>query len=231
MQLVDPDILAEARTGSPGLLGTALALGLLLWLLGTRGYRFWVVLVTTVAAGYFGLRNGPTYGMQPLVAGLLLGLAAGALALALARMAVFAVGGIAALGLRQALAPGWDEPLVCFLAGGLIGVCFFRLWISVLASFTGSMILFHAGLALADHLGFADSAGLVKTQGPLLSWACLATAALGFLIQFLLERLRRARKAAREREEEEEEELEVRHRSSQAKSKAWWSRGKGRKAG
>jgi len=227
MQLIDPDILAEARTGSPGLLGAALALGLLLWLLGTRGYRFWVVVVTTVAAGYYGLRNGPAYGMQPLVAGLLLGMAAGALALALARVAVFAAGGIAALALRQGLAPGWDEPLVCFLAGGLVGVCLFRLWISALASFTGALILFHAGLALADRLGLVDSASVVQTQETVLSWACLITAALGFLVQFLLERRSRARKAAREEEEEEEE----RYRSSHAKSKPWWSRGKGRKAG
>jgi hypothetical protein len=227
MQLLAPEILEEARNLSPQLTGAALALGLLLWLFGSRGYRFWVVLVTTLAAGVYGLQYGPAYGMQPLVAGLLLALAAGTLALALARVAVFAVGGLAALGIRHLLAPGWDEPLVCFLAGGLAGVCLFRLWITVLSSLTGTLLMAYAGLCLADKMGLGDAAAVARNNGPLLNAVCGISAVLGFLTQILLERRRRARQAERKKKEAEALAEERRPRPPAPKP-PWWALGQKR---
>src|SRR5262249_12085001 len=95
MQLVVPEILDEARGFSVAVSVTALVMGLSLWLIGWRSHRFWIVLGTTIGAGVWGLSSGPIYGTPGLVAGLLLALAAGALALALVRVVAFAAGGLA----------------------------------------------------------------------------------------------------------------------------------------
>src|SRR5260370_1371229 len=71
MQLLAPDILSEARELSLPLVLTGLGVGLMIWLLGWQAHRFWLVLVTTVGAGVFGLYSGPANGTQPLVAGVL----------------------------------------------------------------------------------------------------------------------------------------------------------------
>ena len=84
MALLAPDILEEARGLSVAVSVSGLVLGLLLWLLGWRGHRFWIVLAATVSAGVAGLSMGPSYGASPELAGLLLAIAAGVLALALA---------------------------------------------------------------------------------------------------------------------------------------------------
>src|SRR6266849_4882114 len=86
VQLVAPDILAEARGLPTALSGTGVAFGLLLWALGWRLHRFWIVLATTVIAGVYGLASGTAPGVQPLVVALLLAVAAGMLALPLARV-------------------------------------------------------------------------------------------------------------------------------------------------
>src|SRR5436189_773433 len=116
MQFLAPDILDAARQVSLGVSGTGCAVGLLLWLTGWYGHRFWIVLGSTVVAGVAGLLLGPAHGMQPLVAGLLFAIAAGVLALALVRVIVFAAGGAAVcVACRGLLPAGWDGPLACFL--------------------------------------------------------------------------------------------------------------------
>src|SRR5262249_35799008 len=135
MHLLSPDILTEARSLSYGLLSAGLAAGLMLWLLGWWGHRFWIVLIATVGGGVFGLNAGPNYGLQPAVAGLLLAVSAGVLALTLVRLFAWAAGGFAAWMLVHALAPLWDQPYLCFLAGGLIGLLLFRFWTMALTSF------------------------------------------------------------------------------------------------
>ena len=77
MQLLAPDILEEARGLSPLLSGTGLGIGFLLWSFGGRTHRFWLAMSVTLTAGLLGLTLGKQYGMQPLVAGLLLAVSAG----------------------------------------------------------------------------------------------------------------------------------------------------------
>src|SRR4029077_18341819 len=89
MVLIAPAVPQCCPELSLGLLIFGLVIGLLLWLLGGWGHRFCIVLVTTLVAGVGGLYYGPQWGLQPLVAGLLLGVAAGALALALVRVLIF----------------------------------------------------------------------------------------------------------------------------------------------
>src|SRR5262245_43255415 len=119
MHLLDPEVLDLTRQLSPAILVTAGLLGLFLWLFGAYSHRFWLAASVTVAAGVAGLYVGPGFGVQPLVAALLLALAAGVLCLALARIALFVAGGLAALMLVRWMSVGWNE-FVCFLVGGLL---------------------------------------------------------------------------------------------------------------
>ena len=128
MQVLDPEILGEFQGLSANVTVPAFALGFLIWLLGWRGHRFWIVLAATVTAGLIGLDAGPSWGSQRLVAGLLLAVAAGTLALSLVRVVAFAAGGAAGWLIVHALAPQWNDPLVCFLGGGILGLLLYRLW-------------------------------------------------------------------------------------------------------
>ena len=153
MHLLAPDILDVAKDLPVAVMASALGVGLLLVVTGWAWHRFWIVLVTTVVAGVTGLNIGPSYGMKPLVAGLLLAIAGGQLALALVRVVVFAAVGIAAAMIVHSFAPAnWDIPLGCFLAGGLLGLLLFRLWTMVLTSFAGSVLMGYAILCLLDRM-------------------------------------------------------------------------------
>jgi hypothetical protein len=194
MQLVAPDILEEARLLSPLLSTAGLVIGSLLWSLGGRTHRFWLAMSVTLTAGVLGLALGKDYGMQPLVAGLLMAVSAGALALSLVRILLFAAGGLAALGLLHSVAPTWDEPIAVFLVGGLVGVFLYRFWIITFSSLIGSLLVVYSTLALFDRLHMVDSVALTRNNGPLLNWGCAALVALGILVQFLVAR-RQQRKA------------------------------------
>ena len=187
MQLLAPDILEEARSLSPFLSGAGVFLGFLLWSFGGRTHRFWLAMSVTLAAGLLGLVHGKEYGMQPLVAGLLLAVSAGALALSLVRILLFAAGGLAALGVMQVLAPAWDEPIAIFLVGGLIGVVLYRFWIATFSSVVGSLLMAYSALALLDRLHRMDSVAWTEKNGPLLNWGCVSLIVTGVLVQFLLE--------------------------------------------
>ena len=198
MQFVAPEILESARGLSLPLTAVGLVLGVLLWLTGWWAHRFWIVLVATLAAGLFGLAKGPVLRVQPLLAGLLLAVAAGVLALALVRVVAFAAGGIACWLSVQALAPApWHEPLVCFLAGGLVGLLLFRWWTMALTSFVASVVMAFFGLLLADNLGKLDAVAVSTQQRVLLNWACGAVGFVGFGAQYMLERRRTKRRAGR----------------------------------
>jgi len=194
MLLIAPDIVQECRDLSIALLAFGWLIGLLLWLLGSWGHRFCIVLVTTLVAGVAGLSYGPPLGMQPLVAGLLLGVAAGALALALARVLVFIGVGFLALFLARVLAPGWDEPVACFVAGGLLGVLLFQFWVMALASLGGTLLMAYATLGMVARLSKGDVVAWVEKNWMLLNWASGAVVVLGILMQLLV--LRRKAKLA-----------------------------------
>jgi hypothetical protein len=196
MHLVVPDILQEARELPVVLLLSALAVGLFLWLLGGRNHRFWLALALTLAAGLCGLRFGQSYGMQPLVAGLLLAVSTGALALSLIRILLFGSGGCLAVLLLHSTFPDWDETAACFLVGGLVSVLLYKFWVVVLSSLVGTLLLSYSGLCLLARFGKINTVAWAEKNGPLLDW-CLATlAVLGLMAQFLLERRRQRKKNA-----------------------------------
>jgi hypothetical protein len=193
MQLLAPEILEEARQLPLWISGAGLTIGFLLWALGGRTHRFWLAMSVTLTAGLLGLTHGREYGMQPLVAGLLLAISAGALALSLVRILLFAAGGLAALALIHAVAAGWDEPIAIFLVGGLLGVLLYRFWITTFSSLVGALLMAYSALALLDRLHMVNSVAWTQKNGPLLNWGCASLVVMGVLVQFLLERRRRRR--------------------------------------
>jgi MFS family permease len=230
MQFITPEILELARGLSLPLTVAGLALGALLWLTGWWAHRFWIVLTATLLAGLFGLAKGPVLRVQPLLAGLLLAVAAGVLALALVRVVVFAAGGAACWLGVQALAPApWHEPLVCFLAGGLVGLLLFRWWTMALTSFVASVVMAFFGLLLADSLGKLDAVAVTQQQRVLLNWACGVVSFIGFGVQYVLERRRGKWKAGRLNLEEAYRE---KRRRPYEEKRPFWSLGRQyRKAG
>ncbi len=210
MQLVWPEVLAEVRGLSWAVSGLGLVAGLLLWLFGWFGHRFWIVLLATAGAGILGLYLNPVFGAGALLVGLLLAAAAGLLALSLMRVVAFAAGGLALwLGVRAAM-PAWNEPLVCFLAGGLAGVLLFRLWTMALTSFAGTILMTYFGLSLAERLAKLDTAALVETKTAGLNWALAGVTLVGLAVQLLLDRwlLRRRRRLVLVSYDEAEEDYE-----------------------
>jgi MFS family permease len=199
MQLLAPDILEDARGFSVAVSGTAFLIGALLWLFGWRGHRFWIVLAATVGAGILGLYSGPAHKMQPLVAGLLLAVAAGALALSLIRVVAFVAGGICAWAVVHAVSPAWNEPVICLLVGGLLGLVLFRVWTMILTSSAGTLLMAYSGLCLAHKLGNVDVVALAEKQAILLNVGCGVLAFLGVVAQFLLGRPRRREQGNREK--------------------------------
>ena len=199
MHLIAPDILADGKGLSVAACGVGLGVGAFVWLLGGWSHRFWIVLLTTLAAGVSGLSFGEAFGVQPLVSALLLAAAAGVLALALARLGAFFVGGVAACVLGEHA--GWNEPFVQFFVGGFLGLLLFRFWFMVLSSLGGTLVMGHSLLWLLEKLGKLDAEAFAETKPILLNWACGGMALLGLLLQAGVERRRRMR----ERDQEEED--------------------------
>ena len=123
MQLIVPDILAEARGLTTAMSGTLCALGIALWLFGWRWHRFWIVAGITLAAGLLGLNAGRAAGGTQIMAlGILIAVAAGMMALELAKVFAFVAGGCGAWLAVQWVFPQAQELWAVFLSGGLFGL-------------------------------------------------------------------------------------------------------------
>lgn len=188
MHVVTPDLVADLCGLSLGVVLAGAGIGLVLWLFGWKSHRFWVVLFTTVAAGVYGLQEAATFKTPPLVAAILLAVAAGVLALALVRLLAFWAGGVSGLLIVQAAAPTLDQPLVVFVVSGLASLLMFRWFLMALTSFTGSVLVCCAGIALLNLYGALDAVAWSEQGATLLNWICGLMALMGFLFQFVLDR-------------------------------------------
>lgn len=187
MQLVAPSLLEPILGLSPGGCAIGIVLGLLLLVFGWMAHRFWIVLFATVTAGLVGLSPmARLSGVTPLVAGVLLAISAGMMALALARIMAFLAGGAALCLAVQLIAPTFGDRFLCFVGGGLAGLLMFRLWMMVLTSLAGTLVVTYSALALLDQLGKLDAMVWAHERGHLLDWFCLAGTLVGLTAQFLL---------------------------------------------
>jgi len=183
MQLIFPDILAEARGLSIGVSVTCVVVGLLLWAFGWRWHRFWIVAGVTIAGGLYGLSAGPGGHGHVLALGLLLAISAGLLALELARLFAFAAGGTAAWLAAGAVFANAQEVGVFFLIGGLTGILLYRLWTMAATSFLGTLVAGHAGLVLLDAHTEFDIPAWTGRNPVALSVAVGLLSALGLALQ------------------------------------------------
>jgi hypothetical protein len=183
MQLIAPDIFGEVGQLSAGACVIGFAAGLLLWLTGWWQHRFWVVTSLTAVAGIYGLQSARATGVQPMVAGLLAALAAGYLALELARLLAFLGGGTVAGLLVQTFMPTLHEPLLAFLAGGLLAVLLFRLWMLALTSLVGMMIMSYTGLAMLGRWTHLQAPAVVAGNVGLLNGIVVGGMLLGLVAQ------------------------------------------------
>lgn len=192
MQLIAPDILAEARGLSYPFTAIGVVLGALLWVFGWRWHRFWIVFITTVAAGVYGLSQQQALGPKMLAAGLLLAVAAGLLALDLSRFIAFSTTGLGFWLLVHAVVPTFQEPLISFLVGGILGLLLYRWQWMLLSSAIGVLLISHCVLLVVEKISglqfaAADWAGKNAVG---LNIAAVVAALLGLAVQGQLERWR-----------------------------------------
>jgi hypothetical protein len=152
MQLIAPDMLVEANGLTIPFAVAGIILGLMLWVLGWHWHRFWIVAATTVAAGLYGLNSHQAIGPRMLAAGLLLAIAAGMLAVDLSRFLAFAAGGLGAWLVVHKVLPAFQEPLICMLCGGLLGLLLYRLQLMLFFSLVGTLVAAHSVLLLIEQL-------------------------------------------------------------------------------
>src|SRR5262245_46320601 len=141
MQLIAPDILAEAKGLSLPFSIAGVIVGLLLWTVGWRFHRFWIVFAATIAAGLFGMSEHQAISPRMLAAGILMALAAGMMAVDLSRFVAFAAGGFICWMIVHKILPTFQEPLICFLCGGILGVFLYRLQMMIVFSLAGTVTI------------------------------------------------------------------------------------------
>lgn len=222
MQLIAPDILTEARGLTGAMAGTIAVLGIALWLFGWRWHRFWVVAGITLAAGLIGLNAGRTSGgTQVMAVGILLAVAAGLLALELAKVLAFVAGGCGAWLAVQWVLPQAQELWAVFLSGGLFGLLLYRLWTMLLTSLMGVLLAGHAGILLAEQAWNTNAGDWVTRNVAALNGAVVALVVVGIILQARSIRDEEEPAAAPEDEEEHEEPA---HAPARAKPTPWWKK-------
>jgi hypothetical protein len=183
MYLIAPDVLAEARGMSGAMTGTACVLGTALWLFGWRWHRFWVVAGITLGAGLIGLNAGKSSSGQVMAVGILLAVAAGMMALELAKVVAFVAGGIGAWLAVQWVLPQAQELWAVFLSGGLFGLLLYRVWTMLLTSLIGALLAGHALLLLSEGWLAFDAAAWAGANLVALNGVVVAAVVLGIVVQ------------------------------------------------
>jgi hypothetical protein len=236
MQLIAPDILTEARGLTEAMSGTLCVLGLALWLFGWRWHRFWVVAGITLAAGLLGLNAGRAAGgTQIMAVGILLAVAAGMMALELAKVFAFVAGGCGAWLAIQWVFPQAQELWAVFLSGGLFGLLLYRLWTMLLTSLLGVLVLGHASLLLLELVLSFDAVRWAGNNQEALNGLVVGLVVVGIFLQSLaapdpaevetpkndkkVEKKPRKKLEPKEVEPEEEDE-----REETDKPVAWWQK-------
>lgn len=194
MTLVVPDILAEVLKLSFGAQLLGLILGIGLWVTGWWRRSFWVALFVTLGFGIYGLELGRASGTHPLVTALLLGIAAGVLSLELGKLIAFVTGGMASAILVQTFVPTFPEPLLAYLAGGLLCLLVYKLWVLAVFGLSGAALIIYCGLPLIARVLRVNPVDLATQKAVLLNLLLAAGTLVGMLVQSRAEVLITTRK-------------------------------------
>jgi hypothetical protein len=220
MQLIVPEILAEARGLTTAMTGTLCALGFALWLFGWRWHRFWIVAGITLAAGLLGLNAGRAAGGTQIMAlGILIAVAAGMMALELAKVFAFVAGGCGAWLAVQWVFPQAQELWAVFISGGLFGLLLYRLWTMLLTSLAGVLIASHAALLLLEAPAGFDAVKWVSANQAALNGVAVALVVLGILLQAIAAPDEEVKEPAQEKEPPETHEMIP---VPVKKRRSWW---------
>src|SRR5262245_15627368 len=225
MQLIAPDIMAEARGLTGPMLGTICVLGCALWLFGWRWDRSSVVPAMTPSDRLLGLNAGRTAGgTQIMAVGILLAVAAGMMALELAKVFAFVAGGCGAWLAVQWVFPQAQELWAVFLSGGLFGLLLYRLWTMLLTSLAGVLFASHAGLLLLETVFEFDAVKWATTHQAALNGGVVALVVLGILLQALASPDEEGKKERAKEEPKQPPEPEAKPVPplEQGKPTAWW---------
>ena len=195
MQLVAAEILTEAHGMSWPVAAFGIIVGMFLWVFGWQWHRFWIVFVTTVIAGTVGLTMQQEIGPRMLAAGVLLAIAAGLLAMDLSRLIAFAVGGSVCWLTVHAIVPTFQQPLICFLIGGILGIFTYRLQWMLLSSLVGTLLTTYSIVLLIEKLSGPDFVAVDWTRMNALGLniGVVVFSLLGIAVQGQLERRRESR--------------------------------------
>jgi hypothetical protein len=150
----------------------------------------------------------------------------------------FVTGGWAFYVIARLLAPSADEPLLCFIVGGLFSVFLYRLWITTVSSVAGTLVLAYSSLWLFGTLGQTNTIAATGNNAPLWNWGLGAFAVFGILLQFVLnqryQKFKKNQDEKKKKKEEEkkiEEEIKRRPPPPPPAKKSWWPfGGKGKAA-
>lgn len=223
MQLIAPDILAEARGMTIAMSGTICVLGIALWLFGWRWHRFWIVAGITLAAGLLGLNAGRTGGTQIMAVGILVAVAAGMMALELAKVFAFVAGGCGAWLAVQWVFPQAQELWAVFLSGGIFGLLLYRLWTMLLTSLAGVLFASHAAILLLEPVLDFNGIKWVAANQAALNGGAVALIVLGILLQAVSAPDEEGKKDSAANEPDEPlPELKLVIDPDAARSKRWW---------
>jgi hypothetical protein len=226
MQLIVPEILAEARGLTTAMSGTLCALGIALWLFGWRWHRFWIVAGITLAAGLLGLNAGRAAGGTQIMAlGILIAVAAGMMALELAKVFAFVAGGCGAWLAVQWVFPQAQELWAVFLSGGLFGLLLYRLWTMLLTSLAGVLVASHSAILILEAPMGINAVTWAKTNQAALNGIAVGLVVLGILLQAIASPDEEARQESIEEETDPHEPADETHRApvvSKAKPRPWW---------
>jgi len=232
MQLIIPEILAEARGLTTAMTGTLCALGFALWLFGWRWHRFWIVAGITLAAGLLGLNAGRAAGGTQIMAlGILIAVAAGMMALELAKVFAFVAGGCGAWLAAQWVFPQAQELWAVFISGGLFGLLLYRLWTMLLTSLAGVLIASHSALLLLEAPAGFDAPKWVSANQAALNGVAVGLIVLGILLQAIAAPDEDDSKARKEDEEPKEVTIQPVAVPAVRKRSWWWKLLAGSKIG
>lgn len=220
MMLLNPDVLLEAKGLSVGASSFFLFVGFLLWAFGWRWHRFWIVFGITVAAGMFGLTAGRTAGTQVLVVGVLLAVAAGMLAIEIARILAFLGGGTAAWLAAANVVPQAQELWAVFLCGGILGVALYKLWTMLASSFLGILLVSHSLFLLLEQLQKFPAAKWATANASAINGFIIGLTILGVITQTKTASPGQAAEEEEARDEEEPEKKEKKNKKNDSKDLA-----------
>jgi hypothetical protein len=223
MQLIAPDILAEARGLTGAMLGTVCVLGCALWLFGWRWHRFWIVSGITLAAGLLGLTAGRSAGgTQIMAVGILLAVAAGMMALELAKVFAFVAGGCGAWLAVQWVFPQAQELWAVFLSGGIFGLLLYRVWTMLLTSLGGVLLACHSGLLLLEPVLHFDAVKWVDANQAAFNGVAVGLTVLGILLQAVAAPEEEGDEGAKDQKPEKKPEPKKEPEADKEKPAPWW---------